>query len=82
MYQRIDTHLFQRLATHIVYASSTLRAAPAVALANHQGQPALWRYGISGDNPIVLVRIDKAEELSLVRQLSNATFFISCTTAL
>ena len=28
---------------------------PAVLAANRQGQPALWRHGISGDRPIVLV---------------------------
>ena len=27
---------------------------------NQQGQPALWRYGVSGDNPIVLVRVSEA----------------------
>src|SRR5262249_32449663 len=37
--------------------------------ANQQGQPSLWRHGISGDKPIVLVRVAENEELSLVRQL-------------
>src|SRR5207248_10035242 len=50
----------------------TLRAAPAVLAANRQGQPGLWRHGISGDRPIVLVRIAEAEELPLVRQLLSA----------
>ncbi len=63
-----ETHLYQRLAAHVLYAGSTLRVPNAVA-ANHQGQPGLWRQGISGDKPIVLVRVAEAEELPLVRQL-------------
>src|SRR5262249_52372904 len=64
-----EAHLYQRLAAHVIYTGSTLRAARATLLANRQGQPGLWRYGVSGDNPIVLVRIAEQEELPLVRQL-------------
>ncbi len=64
-----DVHLFQRLATHLLYAGPALRAAPEVLAANRQGQPGLWRYGISGDNPILLVRVAATEDLPLVRHL-------------
>src|SRR5205823_6275781 len=67
-----DAHLYQRLAAHVIYTGSSLRASRATLLANRQGQPGLWRYGISGDNPIVLVRIAEIEELPLVRQLLAA----------
>src|SRR5262249_19448864 len=50
------------------YAGPALRAGNAVA-ANHRGQAALWRYGISGDKPIVLARVAEIDELPLVRQL-------------
>jgi cyclic beta-1,2-glucan synthetase len=63
-----QAHLFQRLAGHVVYASPSLRVAAAVAV-NRQGPPGLWRHGISGDQPIVLVRVAEMEELPLVRQL-------------
>jgi cyclic beta-1,2-glucan synthetase len=63
-----EAHLFQRLAGHVVYTGTSLRP-PAAAAANRQGQPGLWRHGISGDRPIVLVRIADTEELPLVRQL-------------
>jgi len=33
---------------------------------------ALWAHGISGDLPIVVVRIDEAEDLEIVRQLLRA----------
>jgi cyclic beta-1,2-glucan synthetase len=64
--------LFQRLAAHLLYAQPALRATTDVLAANHQGQPGLWRYGISGDRPIVLARIATHEELALVQQLLSA----------
>src|SRR4030095_8221184 len=36
------------------------------------GQPGLWRLGISGDLPIVLLRVADTEELGLARQLVKA----------
>ena len=67
-----DAHLYQRLAAHVIYLGSALRAPRTVLMANHQGQSALWQYGISGDKPIVLVRITHVEELPLVRQMLAA----------
>jgi cyclic beta-1,2-glucan synthetase len=63
-----ESHLFQRLAAHVLYAGTALRATKAIA-SNKLGQPGLWRHGISGDKPIVLVRVAENEELGLVRQL-------------
>src|SRR5262245_51115211 len=67
-----DVHLFQRLAGHVLFAGPALRAAPAVLLANVQGQAGLWRLGISGDHPIVLVRVNAHAELQLARALLAA----------
>jgi cyclic beta-1,2-glucan synthetase len=66
-----ETHLYQRLAAHVVYAGSTLRLAEAIS-ANQQGQSGLWRHGISGDIPIVLVRLSEVDEVPLVGQLLQA----------
>ena len=71
-----EAHLFQRLASHIIYAGSALRAAPAVLAANRQGPTGLWRHGISGDRPIVLVRIAGRPEMALARQLLAAHAFL------
>ena len=49
--------------------------APAVrrrAEAQPAGPAALWAHGISGDLPIVLVRIDEPEDRDIVRQLLRA----------
>ena len=51
-----EAHLFQRLGAHLVFAGSAMRAAPPILAANRLGQPGLWRAGISGDRPIILVR--------------------------
>ena len=64
--------LYGRLAAHVVYAGPALRAAPATLAANRQGQPGLWRLGLSGDRPIVLVRVGQPEELDIIRQLLQA----------
>jgi cyclic beta-1,2-glucan synthetase len=67
-----EAHLFQRLANRLLYTDPTLRAAPHVLTANRYGAPGLWHYGISGDLPIALVRIERDEERDVVRQLLRA----------
>ncbi|MEP7198590.1 MAG: glucoamylase family protein, partial [Chloroflexota bacterium] len=70
-----DAHLFQRLASRVLYPDATLRAAPEVLADNRKGQSGLWAYGISGDHPIVLVKVDDQDELPLVRQALSAHEF-------
>jgi cyclic beta-1,2-glucan synthetase len=67
-----EAHLFQRLANAIIYPDPSLRPPTAVLARNQRGAPGLWAHGISGDLPIVLVRIDEAEDLEIVRQLLRA----------
>jgi cyclic beta-1,2-glucan synthetase len=71
-----EAHQYQRLAGHIIYAGPSLRAAPAVLRANRQGQSGLWRHGISGDRPIVLVRLDQTDHLALARELLAAHAYL------
>ena len=40
---------------------------------NTRGPSALWQHGISGDIPIILVRIDEPEDQGIVRQLPAPT---------
>jgi cyclic beta-1,2-glucan glucanotransferase len=67
-----EAHLFQRLANRILYSDPTLRPSPETLKRNTSGPSALWAHGISGDAPIVLARIEEAEERDLVRQLLRA----------
>ena len=67
-----EAHLFQRLANRILYSDPSLRPASSLLARNDRGAPSLWAHGISGDLPIVMVRIDEAEDLDIVRQLLRA----------
>jgi len=67
-----EAQVFQRLANRILYSDPSLRPAGNVLAANERGAPGLWPHGISGDLPIVVVRIDEAEDLDIVRQLLRA----------
>jgi cyclic beta-1,2-glucan synthetase len=64
--------LFERLASRVLYADNSLRAGAAVLAANELGQSGLWPHGISGDLPILLVRVVEDDDLSLVRQVLQA----------
>ena len=52
-----DLRLAQKLLSLIIYPHHALRAPSDVLGRNRLGQPGLWRYAISGDLPILLVRI-------------------------
>jgi cellobiose phosphorylase len=67
-----DIHLFMRLASAIIYPSSNWRAGSGVLMKNQLGQSGLWAFGISGDFPIVLLRITDRSNINLARQLLRA----------
>ena len=67
-----DTQLYGRLASSVIYANSSLRADKNILIKNRRGQSGLWGYSISGDLPIVLLRIEDPANISLVRQLVQA----------
>ena len=67
-----DAQLYGRLASSVIYANSALRAQPAVIARNRRGQSGLWGYSISGDLPIVLLRIGDPANIDMVRQLVKA----------
>jgi len=67
-----EATMFQRLASHVLYASPAFRPSSDVLTRSEGAQPGLWGYGISGDLPIVVCRIDDIEDLQIVRQLLQA----------
>ena len=67
-----DAQLYGRLAGFIIYANSSLRANQGTLIKNRRGQSGLWGYSISGDLPIVLLKIEDPANLKLVRQLVQA----------
>jgi cyclic beta-1,2-glucan synthetase len=56
----------------LMYPHAALRAAPEVLAANTQGQASLWPHAISGDYPLLVVRVQAENELALVRELLQA----------
>jgi cyclic beta-1,2-glucan synthetase len=67
-----EAHLFQRLASRILFSDPTLRPPAEVLKRGGRSISTLWPHGISGDLPIVLLRIDEIGDLSIVRQLLRA----------
>jgi cyclic beta-1,2-glucan synthetase len=72
--ERSTARRYQRLAGHVIYATPTLRP-PSDMIGSGSGsggQPGLWSMSISGDLPIVLVRISEIEQLDLVKEVLQA----------
>ena len=67
-----EAGLFQRIAGHLLHAGPALRPSSDTILRGAGGQPGLWPMGISGDLPIVLLRIADIENLDIARQLLQA----------
>ncbi len=63
---------FQRLAAPILYADSRFRVSSEAILRGAGSQSGLWPYAISGDLPIVLLRIDDMGDMAQVGQLLRA----------
>ncbi len=64
--------LLQRMLAHILFVSPQRKLREEMILKNGKGQSGLWAYGISGDLPIVLVEIEKMEELEMVKWFLKA----------
>jgi len=64
--------VIQKLLSVLVYPCPGLRAPGDVLAANRLGQPGLWPFGISGDDPILLVRVSNADELVMLQEVLTA----------
>jgi cyclic beta-1,2-glucan synthetase len=67
-----EARRFQEIASHLLFQDPLLRPPAERIEENRKGQAGLWRYGISGDVPIILVNIGEARDIGLVRQLLQA----------
>ena len=63
---------YERIASSVLYANPALRAPSSLIARSRGNQSALWAYSISGDLPIVLVRIASVENIELLRHLVKA----------
>lgn len=64
--------LFERLASRVIFEDASLRAAPDVLARCVLGQEGLWPHGLSGDLPVLLVRVSRGDDRGLSRQVLQA----------
>ena len=67
-----DAQLYCRIAGSLIYPNDLMRADANIITENRRGQSGLWGYAISGDLPIVLLKISDQSHIELVRQLIQA----------
>ncbi|MFA7329472.1 MAG: glucoamylase family protein [Candidatus Delongbacteria bacterium] len=67
-----DVQRYAELAAAVIFAHRSFRAPGSILRRNRKGQAGLWRFGIPGDLPIVLLRVGEADKLQLVQDLLKA----------
>ncbi len=67
-----EAHIYQDLASRLIYATNAIRPQKEVLESNQLGLPDLWAQGISGDFPILLVRVRETDDFSLIREILKA----------
>ncbi|MCC5917799.1 MAG: glycosyltransferase 36 [Cryomorphaceae bacterium] len=70
-----QAHFFQKLASYIFYGHVRFRANKDHLRNNHKKQQDLWAYGISGDFPLIVFRINETNQLKQVNLLLKAHSF-------
>ena len=70
-----DAQLFNRIASSIIYTNQSYRADPNIIKSNNRGQSSLWGYAISGDLPIILLKISGNDDLELTKYLIKAHMY-------
>ena len=61
-----------KLLSPLIYPSAALRAGPDVLASNTLGQPGLWSFSVSGDYPILLIRMKDEEHMALLAEVLQA----------
>src|SRR5690606_34907706 len=64
--------LHDQLLSRVLFPTSASRASRELRGRNHGAQPDLWAYGISGDNPIVLLKVADGTKLDTTRLVLGA----------
>lgn len=65
----------ERMLSLLLYPHAALRATADVLERNTVGRSALWRFAISGDLPLLLVRIYDLDNVTVVHELLRAQAF-------
>ncbi|MHB8963881.1 MAG: GH36-type glycosyl hydrolase domain-containing protein, partial [Saccharofermentanales bacterium] len=77
-YLNITSHQFniiQDVIGTIYYPSNLFRTSEDVIKRNKSNQTGLWRFGISGDHPVILLRISDLEDIRAAKDVITAYEF-------
>jgi cellobiose phosphorylase len=67
-----EAQVYAQLAGSVIHANPLHRAGAGILTRNRLGQAGLWTFGISGDLPILLMRIADVHRIELVREVLKA----------
>ncbi len=77
--QNYDSQAFKdtlQVLSALLYPFKAVRASPETIAANRLGQFGLWRFGISGDFPIILVELEDPKQIDLIREVLRVHEFL------
>ncbi len=69
---KAQLNAFQELISPIFYPSNLYRGPAEYILRNEKNQSGLWRFGISGDQPILLLQVSDISEERMIRDVLKA----------
>ncbi|MFX0549952.1 GH36-type glycosyl hydrolase domain-containing protein [Hathewaya histolytica] len=72
-----QVNLYQNMASRILYLSPLMRAREEYIKNIIKSQNTLWSYGISGDLPIVVLKINSENNIGKLNQLLNAHEYLT-----
>ncbi len=67
-----EAQVFQQLASRVLFSDPLLRGPRDYLQGNRLPVSELWKFGISGDRPILLARVDDVADIGVIRQLLTA----------
>ena len=67
-----ELELYQELLSDIFFISPIRKRNQEMILQNTKGQSELWRYGISGDLPVVVLCLNKTSQMKLLYEVLKA----------
>jgi cyclic beta-1,2-glucan synthetase len=67
-----EMELYQEMISNILFISPQRLRYEQLIKENRKGQSSLWPYGISGDRPIILVTLNRTEEVEILYEVLKA----------
>lgn len=67
-----QVNAFQDIISPLYYPSRYYRGPVENIIRNWKNQSFLWRFGVSGDNPIMLLRVSTVEEVGTIKNVLKA----------